>query len=108
VSYSDVVEMQASQSLMKRAMASVAEEVTSGNSTGDAVFIQVWVQDRSWDIASTPGWDAKWASGVAAGIADPGDNPAVIADADILPRIQQLLATYPLPETPEPPPGQVP
>ena len=102
MSYSTVVEIQQSRSLMDRCTAAVAEEITSGSTEGDSKFSNQWVSERSWDLASTPGWFDKWESAVAGGIADPGANAGVITDADILARVQQLLATYPVPTSPVP------
>jgi hypothetical protein len=100
MSYSTVAEMQRSQSLLTRCTAAVAEEITAGNVDGDSRFSQQWVSERSWDLASTPGWADKWESAIASGITDPGESQSVITDADILSRVQQLLAIYPIPDTP--------
>jgi len=103
VSYSTVVDIQASRSLMDRCTASVATEVSAGSVEGDSALAASWVGRRSWDIASTPSWDDKWESAEASGITDPGASDSVITDADILSRIQQLLATYPLDDSLLPP-----
>lgn len=60
---------------------------------------------RVWSTA--PGWDAAWESAQAGGVADPGSDPAVVTDAQILSQIQTMkpfrsIESY-LP-TDEPPP----
>ena len=96
MSYSTQAEIQHSQSLTIRCTAAVASEVTSGGTEGDTAVVGTWVSRRSWDIATTPSWDAKWESALAGGITDPGESESVITDEDILSRVQQLLAKYPL------------
>lgn len=39
-------------------------------------------------ICAAPGWDAAWASAVAAGVERPGKDPAVISDEMILSSVQ--------------------
>ena len=54
MSYSTVAQIQRSASLMERATAAVATEVSSGNTEGDSSQAMAWVSRRSWDLASTP------------------------------------------------------
>lgn len=96
MSYSTINAINKSPSLMDRCVAAVASEVSAGNTPGDSRLAPGWVTQRSWDLASTPGWAAKWESAEAGGIADPGANEGVITDLDILSRIQSLLIAYPL------------
>lgn len=94
MSYSDVYAMQRSASLMNRCISAVATETTPEE--GNTQFAPQWVNNRSWDIAATPGWAAKWESAELGGVTDPGASEVVITDADILSRVQQLLTSYPL------------
>jgi hypothetical protein len=98
--------MQSSASLRDRSAAAVAAEVAAGNTEGDTQYAGQWAAQRAWDLAATPGWAEKWDSAEAAGITDPGASDAVITDADLLSRVQQLLVVYPLTDLspPEPPP----
>ena len=98
MAYNTVALMQSNVSLMNRVSAAVASEVSAGTAEGNTVFVLGWTADRSWDVAATPGWAAKWESAEASGITDPGASESVITDADILSRVQGLLAAHPLPE----------
>jgi hypothetical protein len=98
MSYSTIATIEQSATLLGRVTAAVATETDPAE--GNNRFGPQWTGDRSWDIAATPGWAEKWESAVAGGITDPGANPGVITDADILARVQPLLAIYPMPEAP--------
>jgi hypothetical protein len=99
MAYNTVANMQSNVALMNRVSAAVASEVSAGTAQGNTLFVLGWTADRSWDVAATPGWAAKWESAEAGGITDPGGSESVITDADILSRVQNLLTVYPLPET---------
>jgi hypothetical protein len=47
-----------------------------------------WAADHMLVLASSPGWDAAWASAVASGNETPGRDPAVITDEQILSAVQ--------------------
>lgn len=51
----------------------------------------VWQTRYDW--ASAPGWGASWESALANGIEEPGKDPAVISDAQILSQVQAMLDT---------------
>lgn len=102
MSYLTISHIKTDTQFLLRCSASVASEVSAGSSDGDTAFTEEWTNLRSWDLAATPGWAAKWESALAGGISNPGENSAVITDGDILSRIQQLLATYPLTASPVP------
>lgn len=78
-----IAEMTASGSLINRLTACAAEQ------DKPEPYSQ-WVMERIWKIAASPGWAAKWDSAIAAEIPDPGSNPTVITDADILAVIQPM------------------
>ena len=98
MSYSTIATIQQSASLMSRVTAAAATETEPAE--GNNQFAPQWTGERSWDIAATPGWSDKWESALAGGITDPGASAAVITDADILARVQPLLALYPMPTSP--------
>jgi hypothetical protein len=50
-----------------------------------------WANAHRWELAGTPGFGDKYSSAIAGGIARPGNDPAVISDADILSAVQPLL-----------------
>jgi len=71
-------------SMRRRVAACAAQQ----GATGDA---DQWAYDNRWQWAAAPGWATKWDSAVAAGVADPGADPAVISDADILAVVQPMV-----------------
>ena len=86
MSYTDVIQMAQSSSLLARAVACAASEGIADPSS--------WVAERTWKLASTPGWAAKWA--YAKDTETPNVNPDtgarndVINDNDLLAAIQAL------------------
>lgn len=51
-----------------------------------------WAYTHRYTWAASPGWAAAWDSAVAGGIEDPGSDPAVITDPQILTQVQTMLA----------------
>jgi hypothetical protein len=51
-----------------------------------------WATQNGYLWAAAPGWGAKWDSAVASGIAEPGKDPAVITDGDILAVVQPMVS----------------
>lgn len=45
-----------------------------------------------WRWAAAPGWGTQWASALASGIVEPGLDPAVITDLQILACVQAIRA----------------
>jgi hypothetical protein len=87
MAYYDVGVMVGSNGLRKRVAACAAQE--SSTPLADPMR---WAAEHIWVIAAAPGWDAKWASGVAAyPDEDPGDKSDVITDADILAVVQPII-----------------
>lgn len=79
-----------SASLLDRVAACVAEQIASGSYVTD----QHPVNEASriiWLCCAEPGWGDAWASAEAAGSPDPGEDPAVITDAQILAAVQKHL-----------------
>jgi hypothetical protein len=63
--------------------------------------VETWVYERRYTWASSPSWGEKWDYALAANPPDadpdtppynPGADPAVITDADILATVQALAA----------------
>ena len=52
-----------------------------------------WAYAHNWQMASTPSFGDKYASALAAGVPRPGNDQAVINDAEILSAVQYLMAT---------------
>jgi len=49
-----------------------------------------WAVNNVWMIAAAPGFADAYASALAAGVPRPGNDPAVISDAQILSAVQAL------------------
>jgi len=52
---------------------------------------ETWTSEQRWGWAAAPGWGEAWDSAVASGIDDPGADPAVITDGQILAQVQAML-----------------
>lgn len=50
-----------------------------------------WAYDHRWQVAAAPGFADAYASAIAADVPNPGRDPAVISDAQILAAVQALL-----------------
>lgn len=83
--YRDIADVAESASLRRREAAAAAQQHAPGDP-------ETWAYENRLLLASQPGWGAAWASAVASGIPDPGDDPGVITDGMILAAVQELLA----------------
>lgn len=54
-----------------------------------------WATAHAWQIAAAPGFADAYASAIAGGVPNPGRDPAVISDAQILSAVQPLLEPAP-------------
>jgi hypothetical protein len=63
------------------ASAAVEKDLTDTNAT-------TWATDHQWQIAAAPGFADKYSSALAGGVSNPGRDPAVISDAEILSAVQ--------------------
>lgn len=75
-----------SYSLQRRIAACAAQQ----NAPGDP---WQWAVDNKYRWAAAPGWGAAWDSATASGSPDPGADPSVITDPQILGQVQTMLAT---------------
>ena len=57
-----------------------------------------WWSEHAWDMASQPGFGDAYASAIANEVPNPGRDPSVISDAQILSAVQ-AIAAQPAPET---------
>jgi hypothetical protein len=88
MAYADIADMTRSGSLAGRmAAAAAAEDVLLEPADPES-----WVAENRWQLCAAPGWDDAWASAQASGNADPGLDPAVITDGQILSQVQAVLA----------------
>lgn len=51
-----------------------------------------WGVEHRYALASSPGFSDAYASALVAGVPDPGRDPSVISDAQILSAVQALAA----------------
>lgn len=85
MAYWDMAQIAQDGDLTNRVQACAAQEITGANP-------YQWAADHMLLLAAQPGWDAAWASAVAAGNPRPGKDPAVITDGMILSATQLLAA----------------
>lgn len=50
----------------------------------------VWADAHRWNMAGQPGFGDAYASAVAGGVPNPGRDPSVISDAQILSAVQSV------------------
>jgi hypothetical protein len=79
----DIADLATDGDFRARAIAAAALE---GDPTPGA-----WVDTHLMLLAAAPGFGDKYASARAAAVPDPGRDPAVISDPDIVARVQQLM-----------------
>ena len=49
-----------------------------------------WADTHRWNVAGQPGFGDAYASAIAGGVPNPGRDPAVISDAQILSAVQSI------------------
>jgi hypothetical protein len=92
MTYNDVADMAEDLALNRRLTAAVAGE--------GILDPKGWLYARNWEVVSQPGWSEAWASAVAGGVTNPGEDEGVITDGMILSGVQAVIAS----ETPPAPP----
>lgn len=89
MAYKDIIEMANSSSLIARVVACAAGEGIENPSQ--------WVSQRTWKIASSPGWANQWSYAVDTATVnvnpDTGARSDVISDANILSAVQAIVAS---------------
>lgn len=88
MAYADVAALAADAHFAQRTMACYATE-TLGD--GEAINPPGWQAEHTWDMAAQPGFGDAYASAVAGSVPDPGNDPSVISDTQILGAVQSLL-----------------
>lgn len=89
-SYLAIAAIAKDQFMVERMHAAVTQQVHLGNVPLIDSDPTVWVANNNYIWASSPGWGEKWDSALAAGTEEPGKDPAVITDDDILATVQAL------------------
>lgn len=49
-----------------------------------------WASDHAWELAAAPGFGEAYAFAIANGVPNPGRDPSVITDEQILSAVQSL------------------
>lgn len=96
MAYSDQALLSQDPDFITRVAASAAVET----SPVGGIRPDQWAYANVWWIGAAPGFADAYASAVAGGVPRPGNDPAVISDAQILSAVQAFIVET----TPEPPP----
>lgn len=71
-----------------RVAACAATEVDTDNPTS-------WASNNLWDVAAAPGFADAYSSAIAGNVENPGRDPSVISDDQILAAVQAVAASAP-------------
>ena len=88
MSYYDVSLLASDPDFAARCMACYATETLQ---SADAENPSGWWSAHAWDMAAVPGFGDQYASALAGGVENPGRDPGVITDAQILSGVQALI-----------------
>jgi negative regulator of sigma E activity len=86
VSYSSQAQLSGDLDFLARVSAAAAVEVAL------PVDPQSWARAHIWRISASPGFAAAYESALAGNVPRPGNDPAVIPDADITAAVQATIA----------------
>ena len=96
MSYNAQAQLSADADFMNRVAACAAVEVETPDQP------TAWARDNIWRIAAAPGFADKYEYALNTDVPNPGADPAVITDGDILAAVQHISAPpEPLPEEEE-------
>lgn len=87
MAYSDVAALTGDYDFTLRCQACYATEPGSDPSGSNPA---TWTADHIWVLAAQPGFGDAYASAVESGVERPGNDPAVISDAQILGAVQAI------------------
>lgn len=82
MAFSDIALLSSDSDFIMRTRACVTTE-------GEADPI-AWANAHQWQMAASPGFGNAYASAIVNGVVRPGNDPAVISDADILSAVQAI------------------
>jgi len=88
MAFSDQALLSVDPDFLARVSACVAAELGGPGETPPTT----WAANNIWLVAAAPGFGDAYASAIAGGIPRPGNDPAVISDAQILAAVQALVA----------------
>lgn len=96
-SYLSIAAIANDEFMRERMVACVTQQQHLGSivvdlpNTASPYNAQAWVESNSYLWAASPDWGAAWDSALAGGNEEPGKDPAVITDGQILSTVQALL-----------------
>ena len=85
MSYSSQAQLSNDSDFLARISAAAAVEVPKTHQP------QQWAVEHIWWVAASPGFADKYESALAGEVPRPGNDPAVISDAEILSAVQALI-----------------
>jgi hypothetical protein len=86
MSYWDIASMALDTDLNMRVQASAAQELPLTENP------YTWTADHILNVAAQPGWADSWASAIASNVSNPGRDPGVITDGQILSGVQTVIS----------------
>jgi len=89
MAYWDVALLSGDADFIARTAAAYATEALSDPDRENA---SNWATVHAWDMAAAPGFGDAYASAIAGGVPNPGRDPAVITDLQILSAVQAIEA----------------
>jgi hypothetical protein len=98
--YTDVAALATDGNFRNRIAACASTEQVVGADLG-GLHPTAWADTYQWQIASSPGFGDAYASAVAGGVENPGADPAVVTDEQVLAAVQAVFAaTSEVPDAP--------
>ena len=88
MAYSDVALLATDRDFAVRVTAAYATETLA---VTEPINPETWARDHSWEVAAQPGFGDAYASALAGSVPRPGNDPAVISDAQILSAVQAIM-----------------
>jgi hypothetical protein len=85
--YTDVAALSGDSQFISRVAACYALETVSAPQLDP----YTWASNHAWQLAAQPGFGDSYTYARETGVEDPGKNPAVITDNQILAAVQSLL-----------------
>ena len=87
MAYWDLTQLSGDSDFSSRVAACYADE------TGGIDDPYAWAFSHAWQVATSPGFADAYASAVAGDVPNPGRDPSVISDAQILSAVQPLIGS---------------
>jgi hypothetical protein len=87
MAYHDVALLSNDADFIARTAAAYATETLADDTANPSQ----WASEHAWDVAAQPGFGDAYASAIAGSVPNPGRDPAVISDAQLLSAIQPMI-----------------